>query len=92
MKKIEIILSEKTGILPNLQASLEIYEACPLEERKIWEAEFNIWYNLMAAQSRSVAEKYRNQFDMAKKIKFDLVEAARRRVERDGGYDRAREE
>lgn len=62
MTKIETILPEKTGILPNLQTSLEIYEACPLEERKKWEAEVNIWYNLMAAQSRSVAEKYRARF------------------------------
>lgn len=66
MTKIETILPEKTGILPNLQASLEIYEACPLEERKIWETEFNYWCGRVNVYSEGVAEKYRAKFEGAK--------------------------
>ena len=67
MKKIEIILSEENGILPNLQTSLERYTTCAPQHRTDWETEFNYWCGLMATQSRSVAEKYRDRFGEAVK-------------------------
>ena len=68
--KIETILPEENGILPNLMDSFKNYEtADSVNGRLVWEAEFNHWYTVMRASSMSVADDYLRRFEEAKKKK-----------------------